>query len=184
MSLPPPLPPSSVPEPDTAPNACVNCGSIRFSTQTKLPVCEPCRASLIKHPFPFWVKLTSATVVVLLLSSLSLSRERFHAALHLATTKKMAKQERWDEAYENFRGLMAVHSDTETLLDYAEAGFNSGHKREAAQALTTLSGRRVSKDEERRYNTLIYQFQLEQQQQRQPVMPLAPVNVSPIRLNP
>lgn len=183
MSLPPP---SSAPEPDAAPKACVNCGSIRFSTQTKLPVCEPCRVAMIKHPFPFWVILASATVTLLLLSSMALSRERFHAALHLASTKKMAKQERWDEAYENYRGLMAVHSDTETLLDYAEAAFNSGHKREAAQALDTLAGRRVSKDEERRYNTLVYKFQLEQQQRQAlvPVMPLAPVNVSPIRLNP
>lgn len=184
MSLPPPPPPSSETTDEVAPKACVNCGSIRLSTQTKLPVCEPCRVDLIKFPFPFWVKLASATVAVLLLSSLALSRERFHVALHLATTKKMVKQERWEEAYENYRGLIATHSDTETLLDYAEAAFSSGHKREAAQALDTLAGRVAGKDEERRYNTLIYKFQLEQQQKRQPVMPLAPVNVSPIRLNP
>lgn len=179
MSLPPSPHPSSEPTDEVAPKACVNCGSIRLSTQTKLPVCEPCRVDLIKFPFPLWVKAAAAVVALLVLGSLALSRERFHAALHFAATKKMVQQERWDEAYENYRGLMATHSDTETVLDYAESAFNSGHQQECAQALNTLTGRKVGKEDERRYNTLVYKLQ---QAQRQPLMPLTPLNSSPIRL--
>lgn len=189
MSLPPPLPPSPAPVPDAAPTACVQCGSLRFSTQTKLPVCEPCRLELVRFPFPKWVRAAAVAVAVLVVLSLGMSAERLQAALHFARTKRMAQQQNWTDAFENYRGVMANHTDTETVLSYAEAAFNSGHIHEAAEALDSLAGRKVSKDEERSYNSLLYQFKLKRdqdqyqsQRQSQPIMPLAPLNSSPIKL--
>ena len=121
MSSPPPLPPSSAPAADAAPTACVNCGSIQFSTQTQLPVCEPCRTALVRFPFPLWVKLSAAVVAVMVLVSLAMSQERVQAALHLARTQKLVREERWEEAFQNYHGLVAAHSGTEMVLDYAEA---------------------------------------------------------------
>lgn len=157
MSLPPPLPPTPAPDPDaaSAPKACVNCGSIRLSTQTKLPVCEPCRVGLIKYPFPTWVKLASAIVAALVLVSLVLSRERIQAAVHLAHTKKMKRQGHWEEAYQGYHSVIAEHNDTETLLSYAEAAMNSGHTLDAAQAMKTLAGRRASKEQNGRANMIL-----------------------------
>ncbi len=134
---------------------------------------------LVKFPFPLWVKASAVLVFLTVTVSLVLSRERLHTAIEFARTKKMVSQERWEEAYESYRGLKASHSDTETVLDYAEAAFNSGHAAEAAQAVNSLVGRSVKKSLELRVNTLIYKIDLSRQRPLMP--PLAP-NTSPIRL--
>jgi hypothetical protein len=158
MSVPPPLPPSSSPALDAAPKACVNCGSIRFSTQTKLPVCEPCRVALIKYPFPLWVKVAAAIIAALVLVSLALSRERIQAAVHIAHAKKLMRQEHWEDAYQDYHSVIAEHTDTETLLSYAEAAMNSGHSLDAAGAMKSLAGRQATTDQCYRANSLIYRL--------------------------
>lgn len=175
----PPAPVSDDAMANPTPNACMQCGSIHLSASTKLPVCESCRIALVKFPFPLWVKAAAALVALMVIVSLALSRERLQTAMEFARTKKMVRQERWEEAYESYRSLMATHSDTETMLDYAEAALNSGHPNDAAQAVNSLVGRSVRKSVELRVNTLIYKIDLARSK---PVIPLAPPNSSPIRL--
>lgn len=159
MSLPSPLHPSSESTDEVAPKACVNCGSIRLSTQTKLPVCEPCRVDLIKFPFPLWVKAAAAVIAALVVVSLVLSRERIHAAVQIAHAKKMKREGRWEESYQSYHPLIKEYDDTETLLSYAEAALNSGHTVDAAGAMKSLSGREATQDQNHRANSVIYQLQ-------------------------
>lgn len=157
MSLPPPLPPAS--EPAAEPKACVNCGSIRLSSLTRLPVCEPCRVDLIKFPFPLWVKAAAAVIAALVIVSLVLSRERIHAAVQIAHAKKMKREGRWEEAYQGYHSLITEYNDTETLLSYAEAAMNSGHTIDAAGAMKSLAGRQATQDQNHRANSVIYQLE-------------------------
>ena len=170
MSLPPPLPPSSAPaelmpyqmapvsddaEAKPKPTACVSCGSIPFSTLTKLPLCEPCRLGLVKFPFPLWVKAAALIVASLVVVSLALSRERIQAAIHIAHTKKMKREGRWEEAYQGYQSIIANHNDTPTLLDYAETAINSGHVPEASRTMKTLAGRQASREQNVRANAIL-----------------------------
>lgn len=159
MSLPSPLHPSSESTDEVAPKACVNCGSIRLSTQTKLPVCEPCRLDLIKFPFPLWVKAAAAVIAALVVVSLVLSRERIHAAVQIAHAKKMKREGRWEESYQSYLPLIKEYDDTETLLNYAEAAMNSGHTLDAAGAMRSLAGREVTQEQNHRANSVVYQLE-------------------------
>lgn len=180
MSEPPPLPAQDSVQPsEEAPKSCAQCGSIHLSTLTQLPVCEPCRMALVRFPFPMWVKAAAALVAVMVVVSLALSQERMQAALHFAHTKKLARQEHWEEAYEEYHGLMSTHSDTETVLEYAEAALNSGHAAEAERALNSVVNRPMTKRLEQRASTLIYQMNLAR---KQSAMPLAAPVTTPIRL--
>ena len=174
------------------PTACVQCGSIKFSEQTKLPVCEPCRMNLVRFPFPVWVKLAAGVVALLVLVSLALSRERLQGAQKLVLTRRMVEQGRWEEAYQNYHGLKdTIQSDTEAMLDYAEAASNSGHLGDAALAMQTLAGRKVTQSLQLRSQVLINklesQARAQQPLQMQPPQPsqqfrLTPLNSTPIRL--
>ncbi len=137
------------------PTACVGCGSIQFSTLTKLPLCEPCRLGLVKYPFPLWVRLAAVIVASLVVVSLALSRERIQAAVHVAHTKKMKSAGRWQEAFEGYQSIIADHNDTKTLLDYAETAINSGHVQEASRAMYTLAGRQATREQNVRANAIL-----------------------------
>ena len=139
---------------DEAPKACAQCGSIHLSTLTQLPVCEPCRMALVRFPFPLWVKLAASFVAVMVVVSLAMSQERISKRLHLVHAKNLLCQEKWEQAYEEYRSLSARHTDTETLLSYAEAAMHSGHLQEAAQTMQKLSGRQALRAELVRANTI------------------------------
>lgn len=137
------LEPTTESAPDDAPpTACVQCGSRNFSARTTLPVCEPCRISLVKYPFPGWVKLAATLVGLTVLVSLGLSREHVADAMTLMRARKMAREERWQDAFQNYQGIMDKHGDhMDVMLAYAEAALNSGHHEEASRTLVSLGGR-------------------------------------------
>lgn len=123
----------------------MSCGSSEFSTRTKLPVCDGCRAALVKYPFPRWVKLAAFLVCAIVIVSLSVSRERVADSLHLLRAEKMAKAEKWNDAYQGYHDLAEKHrGNMDVMLAYAEAAVHSGHHEDAFNVLRSLSGRRAT----------------------------------------
>src|SRR5436190_23647942 len=120
MTPPPPLPDSSSAAsetPQAESTACARCGAPELSQLTKLPVYDACRAFLVKYPFPAWVKLSALLVLVLVIVSLGMSRERFTQALHFARLEKMIQGGHWEEAFQVYKGLIEQHvDDTEMMI--------------------------------------------------------------------
>ncbi|MGV3662404.1 MAG: hypothetical protein ACO1TE_19630 [Prosthecobacter sp.] len=158
---------------------CVNCGSLHLSGRTKLPLCEPCRAGLVKFPFPLWVRVSAVVVAVMVCGSLALSREHISGALRLKHAEKMMREERWEEAFQGYQELLNKNKDkkqgdTDMMLACAEAAKNSGHYEEAARMLDALSGRKATKMEVERADSLGRElgYLIKQSQPQAPQAPL------------
>ncbi len=130
-----------------APTHCVQCGSPDFSPITNLPVCEPCRLKLVRHPFPLWVKMSTLAVLVLLAISLSQAKTRWNQAVLLRDVHKLVHRGKWNDAYAEFGPFKQIAMDGQDVafaLEYGEIAANSGHLEEAISVLNHLSGTRTS----------------------------------------
>lgn len=167
MSTPPPLPVTEAPE--APPSACVNCGATEFSTHTKLPVCETCRMALVRFPFPVWVKLSAFLVLVMVVVSLLMSGERLQETLQITRAQKMAKQMRWEEAYQAYHAIIEKHTnDTDVMLSYAEAAIQSGHTQDAVNTMKSLAGRSADSTQMNRAQSVTFEIERLQRLHAQP----------------
>ncbi|MFC5456959.1 hypothetical protein [Prosthecobacter fluviatilis] len=125
------------------PTSCAQCGSAHLSTLTQLPVCESCRLALVRFPFPMWVKLAAAFVTLMVVVSLAVSQERFTDAYDTVRAEKMVALQRWEDAFQSYGRLFKTHQDAETTVLYAESAMGSHHYQEAAEAVSSLTGKYI-----------------------------------------
>lgn len=92
------------------------------------------------------------------MGSMAMSYERVSDAWHYRHAEKMADQHFWEEAFQSYRVLATRHTDTETLVSYAEVAMRSGHPEDAAHALEALEGRYVLDDLKYRAETVADQL--------------------------
>ena len=120
--------------------ACARCrkdaGTTVLSKVGEIPLCEECRAIVYSWPYPQWLKLGLAGLLVLLAVSLLHGKKYFQAGRSLYRGEQLVDEHRYREAipYLQFTVNVAPGSDKGVLL-YAIACLRSGDAVDAWRAL-------------------------------------------------
>ena len=120
---------------------CALCGKANpsgsdFPFLKKLPFCEKCGALVERWPYPLWLKLSLAGLVLLLAASLLHGRTYFHAGNEMYRGEKLVRQARYAEAVLHLKEAVRIApgSDKAVLL-LAKAALKIGDMQTAAIAL-------------------------------------------------
>lgn len=133
---------SKIPQPVAIidPTICARChadnGNSEFSLVGKLPFCGECQKQVYDRPYPQWLKLSLAGLVMLLVVALVHGRKYFHAGREMYVGEKLVRQGRYGEAVSHLRQTVQIapNSDKAVLL-YAKASLLSGDPASADAAL-------------------------------------------------
>jgi tetratricopeptide (TPR) repeat protein len=120
---------------------CALCGTENptgsdFPFRKKLPFCEKCGPLVERWPYPTWLKLSLAGLVLLLAASLIRGRTYFHAGSEMYRGEKLVKQRKYAEAVPHLKEAVRIApaSDKAVLL-LATAALKIGDMQTAAKAL-------------------------------------------------
>jgi len=120
---------------------CALCGKENpsgsdFPFRKKLPFCEKCGPLVERWPYPLWLKLSLAGLVLLLAASLLHGRTYFHAGSEMYRGEKLVKQAKYAEAVPHLKEAVRIApgSDKAVLL-LAKAALKTGDMQTAAMAL-------------------------------------------------
>src|SRR6266849_991802 len=133
---------SKIPRPAAIidPTVCARChadnGNSEFSLVGKLPFCAECQKQFYERPYPQWLKLSLAGLLMLLVVALVHGRKYFHAGREMYVGEKLVRQGRYGEAAPHLRQTVQIapNSDKAVLL-YAKASLLSGDPDSADAAL-------------------------------------------------
>jgi hypothetical protein len=120
---------------------CALCGTENpsgsdFAFRKKLPFCEKCGPLVERWPYPVWLKLSLAGLVLLLAASLLHGRRYFHAGSEMYRGEGLVKQAKYAEAVPHLTEAVRIApgSDKAVLL-LAKAALKTGDVQTAAKAL-------------------------------------------------
>ena len=120
---------------------CALCGKENpsgsdFPFRKNLPFCENCGPKVEKWPYPQWLKLSLAGLVLLLAASLLHGRTYFHAGSEMYRGQKLVEQAKYAEAVPHLKQAVRIApgSDKAVLL-LAKAALKIGDMQTAATAL-------------------------------------------------
>lgn len=120
---------------------CALCGAENpsgsdFVFRKKLPFCEKCGAKVERWPYPLWLKLSLAGLVLLLAASLIHGRTYFHAGSEMYRGERLVKQAKYAEAVPHLKEAVRIApgSDKAVLL-LAKAALKIGDVEAASKAL-------------------------------------------------
>lgn len=122
-------------------SVCALCGAENpagsdFPFRKKLPFCEKCGPRVERWPYPAWLKLSLAGLVLLLAASLIHGRTYFHAGREMYLGERCVKQSKFAEAVPHLKEAVRIApaSDKAVLL-LAKAALKVGDVGTAAKAL-------------------------------------------------
>lgn len=127
------------------PTICSRChadnGNSEFSRVGELPFCQPCQDYLYRNPYPQWLKIGLAALVVLLAGALVHGRKYFQAGRELYIGEKLVDQGKYGEAIPHLKKTVQVApgSDKAVLL-LAKAALLDGDPDTAGEAVRGHSG--------------------------------------------
>lgn len=127
------------------PTICVSCGADNGGTEfpqvAGLHWCPTCMTALYRRPFPAWLKLALAALLVLLGFSLVYGAKYFRAGSFLFKGERLIKQRRFAEAIPHLQEVVEIAPDCEKcILLLAKAQFLSGRFVEAWNQLEKHRG--------------------------------------------
>lgn len=122
-------------------SVCALCGTENpsgsdFPYRKKLPFCEKCGPKVERWPYPTWLKLSLAGLVLLLAASLIHGRTYFHAGREMYLGERLVKQSKYAEAVPHLQEAVRIApgSDKAVLL-LAKAALKIGDVETASKAL-------------------------------------------------
>jgi tetratricopeptide (TPR) repeat protein len=127
------------------PTICWQCktdyGSTELPLVGGLPVCARCAPDLYARPFPPWLKLSLAGLLVLLGLALVHSAPFFKAGKALVLGERLMTAHRYSEALPYLQGALTIAPDCEkAILLLAKADLLTGRYEEADKALAGHKG--------------------------------------------
>jgi len=122
------------------PTICAQCqadnGSSAFESVSGWPYCQACRELIYNRPFPQWLKISFAGLLVLLMYSLSHGQQYFVAGRSLYAAEKLIAARHMPEAALMLEPVLLVAPDCEKcILLYAKAKLLAGDYSPAFAAL-------------------------------------------------
>ncbi len=127
------------------PTICARChadnGNSEYSRVGELPFCQPCQAYLYSNPYPQWLKLGLAALVVLLVVALVHGRKYFQVGREMYIGEKLVDHGKYAEAIPHLQKTVQVapESDKAVLL-LAKAALLDGDPNTAANAVQGHKG--------------------------------------------
>ena len=127
------------------PTICFNCGadngSTEYSQVAGLHCCPTCMAALYNRPFPGWLRLALATLLILLGVSLVHGAKYFRAGSSLVKSERLIEQQKFTEAIPHLQKVVGVAPDCEKcILLLAKAQFLTGMFAEAWSEIEKHNG--------------------------------------------
>jgi tetratricopeptide (TPR) repeat protein len=122
------------------PTICARChadnGNSEFGRVGELPFCQPCQDFLFTNPYPTWLKLGLAALLMLLVVALIHGRKYFHVGREMYIGEKLVERGKYADAVPHLKSTVAVapESDKAVLL-LAKAALLSGDLNTASEAL-------------------------------------------------
>ncbi|HEV3206763.1 MAG TPA: hypothetical protein VGZ28_07395 [Terriglobales bacterium] len=122
------------------PTICARCkadnGNSEFPLTGKLPFCAECRKQFYERPYPQWLKLSLAFLLMLLVVALIHGRKYFHAGREMYVGEKLVEQAHYSEATAHLQQTVEIapNSDKAVLL-FAKASLLSGDPGAADKAM-------------------------------------------------
>ena len=123
------------------PSLCARCGTANpsgndFPVLKKLPFCEKCGPLVEKWPYPTWLKLSLAALLLLLVVALAHGKSYFYAGRELYVGERFVEESKFAEAVAHLKesARIAPNSDKAVLL-LAKAALKIGDVGTAASAL-------------------------------------------------
>jgi hypothetical protein len=120
---------------------CARCGAYSGDSRDhyivgKLPLCPNCAGQVTDWPYPSWLKITLAFLLILLIFALVHGRNYFHAGRAMYIGEHLVEQNRYAEALPYLRQTLQVapESDKAALLT-AKAALMIGDMGTASKAL-------------------------------------------------
>jgi tetratricopeptide (TPR) repeat protein len=138
-------PPGAQPVAAVDPTICSRChadnGNSEFSRVGTLPFCQPCQDYLYSNPYPQWLKMGLAALLVLLAVALVHGRKYFQVGREMYIGEKLVDLGKYAEAIPHLKKTVQVApgSDKAVLL-LAKAALLSGDVNTAAQAVRGHNG--------------------------------------------
>jgi len=120
---------------------CALCGKENpsgsdFPFRKKLPFCEKCGPLVERWPYPLWLRLSLAGLVLLLAASLLHGRTYFHAGSEMYRGEKLVKQAKYAEAVPHLKEAVRIAPGSDkAVLRLAKAALKIGDMETAAKAL-------------------------------------------------
>jgi len=127
------------------PTICARCnadnGNSEYSRVGELPFCQPCQDYLYSNPYPQWLKVGLAALVVLLVVALVHGRKYFQVGREMYIGEKLVEQKKYAEAIPHLKETVQVApgSDKAVLL-LAKAALLDGDPVTAASAVEGHKG--------------------------------------------
>jgi tetratricopeptide (TPR) repeat protein len=127
------------------PTVCYQCKADYGSTQLPLigglPFCARCAPGLYERPFPPWLKLSLAGLLVLLGVALVHGARYFKAGKALVQGERLVAARRYEEAIPQLEAALAIAPDCEkAILLLGKADLLTGRYEEARKTLTGHKG--------------------------------------------
>lgn len=122
-------------------SVCALCGAENpsgtdFAFRKKLPFCEKCGPQVERWPYPTWLKLSLAGLVLLLAASLIHGRTYFHAGREMYLGERLVKQSKYAEAVPHLKEAVRIAPDSDkAVLLLAKAALKIGDVQTASKAL-------------------------------------------------
>jgi tetratricopeptide (TPR) repeat protein len=127
------------------PTICARChadnGNSEYSRIGELPFCQPCQDYLYANPYPQWLKMGLAALVVLLAVALVHGRKYFQVGREMYIGEKLVDQGRYAEAVPHLKKTVQVAPDSDkAVLLLAKAALLEGDPNTAADAVQGHKG--------------------------------------------
>src|SRR4051812_6488958 len=164
MSLAPP------PLPTAEPPLCELCRERPIATElTKLPVCETCRETLVRRPFPMWIKLVAVAVVILMVVAYVQGQSGLEAALEFQRGRRNERAGQYAAALLHYElASKAMPGSTKIVFALARCAMSLGQPERAAELLMSMRGTRLEGEQAREAIALQTQLQQSGHLQKRP----------------
>lgn len=132
-------------QPSESPATCSHCGEREREEGFALPLCVQCRDLLSRRPFPTWIRISCAIVLVVSAFAGIRSINSFRAGIAFERGQRAEQHGQFAVAAGYYEQVVERFPDsTLALARLAITRFRAGQVAEAVSILTRLRGREVS----------------------------------------
>lgn len=123
---------------------CKKCGVKPAQRGYAAPICAPCRAEMVRRPFPLWIICSAVVVAFAVIAAFVNFPGSLSAGIAYERGKRFDSQGNYVAAEREFRHVVdRFPNSVEPMARYAIASFHAGDGQTLAHALDRLEGKQM-----------------------------------------